>query len=430
MLWGGYNTGLWYVLDPAFPSSDWELVHGLRAFLPLLAGWLAILAMLARQNLPPGAIEGPLGFLAFYALIGVASSLLLSNEQFQATYWALAFGSVVLVLMSTLSDADPVRSVSSLVTLSWIIAVVMMLAILVALPHIGGPSLAPGENNPLSAEARRGGFVTADIVGMAGTRNTGLARYAAVAGLAGLGRLWRGGLFVRGLWFLVLVVSGYSLVVAQGRTAMIGFVAGSFVILALARRRRLLLLIWTPLAIVLMWSGGVFERLWVYGTRTGEFDPTLSGRTVTWQQGWELFKQSPWIGFGGQADRYYLEGQHMHDALLHALVQTGLLGTIPFVLAFVIASVLVARLYFARRPHGGLALLDEVPGFLVFFAIVSITESTAYFSSNWLFCAPVLAYLQLMAWQQRVARASASRALRMRVRLSRPRLAAPSQVSS
>lgn len=419
MLWAGYNTGPGYVLDPAFPSSNWELVHGLRAFLPLLAGWLALTMLLARQRVVSQAVEGPLGLLIVFAFVGLLASALLSEEPLQALYWAFAMGAIILVLMAVLCGAEEQPAMSRLLTLNWLIATALTLGILIGLPFLGGPS--PSLVNPLDPHAHWGRFATPDFIGMAGTRNTGLARYAAVAGVAAAGRLWQGRFPLRAFWFLVLLLSGYALLFAQGRTETVGFVVGVTVILLLRRTGRLLLLGWGSLAGLLMWRAETFERLWIYGTRTGQFDPTLSGRIATWKQGWELFQQSPWVGFGFQADRYFLGGQHMHSALLHALVETGLLGTIPFVLAFVLAGVLVVRLYSGERSRRSPALLDEIPGVLALFLVMSLMESTAYFSANLLFCAPVLAYLQLMAWKRRLPKWPERRAARDRVSAVRGR---------
>jgi hypothetical protein len=46
LLWAGYNTGLWFVEDPHFPANSLQLIHGLRAFVPLVGAWIAILLML------------------------------------------------------------------------------------------------------------------------------------------------------------------------------------------------------------------------------------------------------------------------------------------------------------------------------------------------------------------------------------------------
>ncbi len=420
LIWSGYNTGPWYVMDPNFPSSNLELIHGVRAFFPLLAGWFALLWLLTpSKTTNRGAFEGPLGLMLVYSLVGVISSMLLSPGWFGTSYWALAYGSVALVGIAILSTDQPLETASSVLTLSGIIAVVMTVGIVIGMPLIGGPSVTA---DPLSLHTISSGYRTASFAGMSGTRNTGFARYAAVAGLYALGRMWQGRMVLRSIWFMVLLFSGYCLLAAQGRSEMVAFIAGSLVILLLRRSRRAVLAVWGMGIVVLMFLGHMFDWLWDYGTRTGHFDPSLTGRTETWHEGWKLFLHSPWIGFGFQADRVFLH-QHMHDALLHALVQTGLLGTIAFVLALVLSVFLMAKLYIASQVRRSTVFRDEVPGLLAFFIVLSVTESTAYFSADWLLLAPVLAYIQVLAWQQGVLKGRARSAYGSAVRMCRPALA-------
>jgi len=417
LIWAGYNTGPWVVARPGFPASKLEFFQGIRAFFPQLAGWLALLWLLLQQKVKSWTLEGPLGLMLLFSLVGVVSSLLFSPYEFQSAYWGLAFASTALVAIVILSNERPVEAASALLTLSEFIAVFMMAGIIVGMPLLGGSSVLPGD--PLALHSVTSGYATAGFLGMAGTRNTGFARYAAVAGLAALGRIWRGKPFYRLLWLGVLVVAGYCLFAAQGRSEILGFAAGSFIILMLRRSRRAILVVWGVMLTALMALGHVFDQLWDYGTRTGHFDPSLSGRTVLWQQGWVLFKHSPWIGLGFQADRYFPPHQQISNTLMHALVQTGLLGTLAFMIAMILAIVLMVKLYVTSQTTRSAIFRDEVPGLLAFFIVLSITESTAFFSASWLLLAPVLAYIQVLAWQQKALRAKMSYARRF------PHLAGP-----
>lgn len=125
---------------------------------------------------------------------------------------------------------------------------------------------------------------------------------------------------------------------------------------------------------------------------------TLSGRTAVWAEGLRLFKQSPLLGFGFHADRLLL-GTHMHNAFLHALLQTGLLGTIPFVAALLLAWGLLIRVLLRRSalpsPHQHLVV--QTAGVLAFLSVRAIPESTgAFFGVDWLLLAPLLFYVQLL----------------------------------
>ncbi|MCI0895372.1 MAG: O-antigen ligase family protein, partial [Chloroflexi bacterium] len=126
---------------------------------------------------------------------------------------------------------------------------------------------------------------------------------------------------------------------------------------------------------------------------------TLTGRTAVWAQGWQLLKLSPLFGFGFHADRLLLDGQHMHNAVMHALVQTGLIGTIPFVGAFLWGWILLFKALrnLARLPAVHKQLVIQAGGVLAFLSLRAIPESTgAFFGVDWLLLAPLLLYLQVV----------------------------------
>jgi len=424
MLWAGYNTGPNLVLDPSFPADTRVLIHGVRAFFPILAGWLALMLMLVRGGMKKPAIMGPLGLFSFFTIIGLGSSFLIPAEQaWQAVWWGVAFGAPLAVLVLTLSDPEPDYAVKNLLTFSWVIDIAMMVAIILALPVIGGPSFMPGEGR---GSHMGGTFVVNEFAGMAGPRNTGLGRYAGVAALAALGRLWQERGWVRLFWIMVLPASLYVLVVARGRTEILAFIVAAFVVLVLRRMSRLVMLSWGMVATWLLATGGLLQRFWQYWTRGGRFDPTLSGRTMTWRQGWEVFNTSPWVGLGFHADRWFLAGAHIHNGLLHALLQSGLIGTAAFVAAFAVALVFMVRLYWLGPESARLLLAAEVPGILIFFTIMNVTESSAYFSANWLLLAPAMAYLQLAFWKDRTFRFAVARRTRALGQPRRLLVASPS----
>jgi len=124
----------------------------------------------------------------------------------------------------------------------------------------------------------------------------------------------------------------------------------------------------------------------------------FSGRQAVWSDGWGLFKESPFWGYGFQADRLML-GTHMHNSVMHAMLQTGLLGTIPFVLAIVFAWILLLRLVknLPVLASSDKHLVIQCAGVLAFFTMRSFPESTgAFFGVDWLIIAVMLFYLQLV----------------------------------
>jgi len=424
MLWGGYNTSFERLLEPGFPRNALDLFHGLRAFFPIVAGWLAGLMLVVKGTRAGRTLAGPLGLLAVYALIGIISSLLVSSQPLTAVYWACQYAAVILVLWVSLSEEDPLSRIVRLIKLNWIIAVLFS-TVLLGLIWLD-PDVTLKAPGILVVRSHGGGGNPQELLGMATTRNTGVARYAAIAGLAALTRIMEGSALSRIAWSLVLLFSVLGLATVQARTALMAFLAGGFLLLWLRRSLRPLFLAGVPVAGLLLAVTGSYGAFWAYLTRGKVFDPTLSGRTAIWELGWALFQESPWLGLGFHADRIFLGWQHMHNALLHALVQTGLLGTIPYVAAIVCAWILVVRLYRARPLRGLSPLPIEIPAVLAFFTISSITESTfAFFGTPWLLSAPLIAYVQVLAWQTRRSRSAIGVAPRARMCGVQPRLLAP-----
>jgi len=125
---------------------------------------------------------------------------------------------------------------------------------------------------------------------------------------------------------------------------------------------------------------------------------TLSGRIDgVWIDAGRLFMNNPLVGYGFQADRFFLNGQHAHNTILQVLIQTGIFGTIPFLLAFVFTFIILYKLFKKNMLEDRERyFLIAITAALVFFAVRSITESVAFFSADWLFVAPIIAYIQCL----------------------------------
>ena len=109
-------------------------------------------------------------------------------------------------------------------------------------------------------------------------------------------------------------------------------------------------------------------------------------------------KQSPFLGYGFHADRLVL-GTHMHNAILHSLLQTGFIGALAFIGTFVYGAVLLFRLLknLSYLPPVHKQMVVQTAGIMVLLSIRSVWESTgAFFGVDWLILAPLLLYLQIL----------------------------------
>ena len=408
LLWAGYNTGLWFVEDPRFPVSFMQLIHGLRAFVPLVAAWIAFLLMLTRINRLVRWILGPLGLILLYAVVGLASSAFVSIEPVDAIYWGGMYLATVLVLLAIVPVEDPLPDLRQVLLLNWIVDGMLTLSLLGALPFLGRQAMAESDAGPVGVRAYGASY--GETLGMASTRNTGFGRYAAISGIVALARVWEGKRRTRLIWGGVLAASLYALVLSNGRTEVLAFIAGAFLVLAPLKKKRAVFVVVGIASAALLGLVGFYDKFFRYITRSGRMDVTMvtmSGRTYTWEHGWKLFLTSPWWGLGFQADRYYLH-QHMHDAFLHVLVQSGILGGGAILLALLIVLTLTAKYFFLRPPRDKALIPPEIPGVLVFVTISSVAESTfAYYSAAWLLTAPIFAYVLALDRHMRRSQAKA-----------------------
>jgi hypothetical protein len=136
------------------------------------------------------------------------------------------------------------------------------------------------------------------------------------------------------------------------------------------------------------------------GTTVFEKLPLLSltGRVFVWEDGLELIKDRPLLGYGFHADRLVLR-EHMHNTYLHGVLQTGLIGALPLIIGLVLTWILflkaVLKLSRLTVAHRHSVIL--VGGVLALFSVRTIPESTgALFGVDWLLLAPLLLYLELL----------------------------------
>jgi O-antigen ligase len=407
MLWASLNTDPTRILGM---NNLLDLFHGLRAYLVLLAAYLVVLIILMRRSFSLPLFRGPLWLIMSYSLVGVIASLLLSPKPAIALYWAAAHLSVLVVLALIVSGANSLACIRQVINLNWLIVGALSLALFAVSWDViftGGLRLRDtGEFQP--------GYLVSvykpEVFGMPMVRATGISRFAAVLGIVALCRLWYSRRVWRLSWMLLLLFSLVVLFLFQARGAIVAFMTASFLVLVLhlGVKAKVVLPAAAVLLLVVVWAFGFPQSLWQYLARGQSLDSfiyQMSGRRETWEAGWELFQQSPLLGFGFHADRFLLGGQQMHNSFFHALVQTGILGTTLFVGAFASAWIWLFRSLKrrTRMPSVERAWLIETAGVLSFLTVLSISQSTgAFYGVEWLLLAPLVAHIQILGWSKTV----------------------------
>jgi O-antigen ligase len=209
------------------------------------------------------------------------------------------------------------------------------------------------------------------------------------------------------IWGIVLGASLYALVIANGRTETLGFLGGLFIIMIAERKKRTANILIAIAGAVLLGVRGFYSEFYLYLTRTGHIDLTMTGRVPIWEEGWHAIEGSPWIGLGFQADRYVVR-EHMHNAFLHVFIQSGLIGGTAILIALAITWYYLLKYFIFRPPSDQSLIPQEIPAIFMFLTISSVMESTfAYFSAAWLLSAPIVAYVVALNVHLRRERARA-----------------------
>ena len=401
LVWSGYNSTIYVCRDPSFPKSFINLLHGVRAFFPILAGLIAAARLAQRRSIPKWLAFGPLALLLLYAGFGLASSLFVSPEPVGGAYWVLQYVSVIMVVMAIASGPEPEAHLQRYISVNWGCCAVICLCLLAGIPFLGGGAVSHTPGSPLGVVAY--GRLPGEVMGMAGTRNTGFGRFAGVVILVGLAKLLhdrrdKKTLF---LWMPLTVAAGLALLLSQARTSWVSVVIAATVLVARAPTRwRVPLIMIGLLALPLVFLTGLGNAFAAYLTRQRGFDPTLTGRTGIWLEGWHVLQQSPWAGLGFWGDRLFVHGSNMQSTLFDALVQAGFLGIVPFVIALLWVWVGVLRFYSTKPAGEASSLPGELLAVMTFITIYSITEITySFYSVGWMVMAPLLAHVQLRVYQ-------------------------------
>ncbi len=146
----------------------------------------------------------------------------------------------------------------------------------------------------------------------------------------------------RSWYVLLLIASLVTMVLAQTRTAIAGFLFGFFLILLFSKRLGIsaFLSFFVAPLLVLSSVGGL---IWAFLERgeTSRQLSTLSSRTVWWGAAWKAFWDRPLTGYGAYAGGRFAvlaklgasTTSTMHSDYLEVIVGTGIWGMIPFLLA-------------------------------------------------------------------------------------------------
>jgi hypothetical protein len=381
LVWAGMYSDVSKFSWDSLLQSPSSFVLALRPFLPIIAVVFGLVLLIKSGRVTLVLSSGPILALALYGVVG-GFFFFLSPDPFLSAYWAALFLSAVFVAWVLVNQENPERQAMTLMDINTAVIVVIVIF------YLFGPlwPVLRGASNPRLYRLPFGlGIQTANGVG----------RFAGVLALVALSRLRQPESLKRVLWLGLLGIAVVSLALSESRTAILGFIVGSLLIV-IANRKFTWLIAGIP---------GVFYFLykaWFVWRFKGSFENAffLTGRETTWRRALSLSLRSPLVGHGFHADRLMLEGEHVHMAYLHSLIQSGVLGALLFTGAFVGLWFIIVKNRIIQRTTSAAGaqnfLLTESLAILGFLAARSFFESTAaFYGVDLLFLVPCMAYIQI-----------------------------------
>jgi O-antigen ligase len=272
-----------------------DLAAAYRISLVGITAFLLLVRLVLRR--PPwmqSLFRGLVGIMAVFALLCVVSTLWSFNPPW-TLYKSLEYLVDISLLAAILATAGSIESYDTLMDWTWVIC-----GLLVAVAWLEAP-IWPEEalegaggymGGPL--RFRLSGVYPGQGFNMLGTYGAILATIAICRLLSTAGRKHD-----RAWYVLLLVVGAVTMVFAQTRSAIGGFVVGVILAFIFTKRARLGAVLGVVSAAVLALLGtGPVIRNFLQRGQSQEQIASLSGRLEWWGVAWEAFKQHPFTGYG------------------------------------------------------------------------------------------------------------------------------------
>lgn len=352
------------------PFDFWSLY---RAGLVGVVGVVLLgLESVGRLRFLPSLFRGLLGLLAAYALFSLVSTAWSVHRPW-TLYKSLEYLVDVSLLAAILDRVRSAQAFKALFDWTWTLLWAMAASVWLGL------FIWPG------AVTRSVGNLGLQIQGvLPAISANGVGELGAVLGVVSLVRLLDRGPN-RHLHVVLFTVAMATLILAQSRSPLAGFLLAVPIILFATRRVGVIMFISLALpAVLLLTRAG--EILWRYVLRdqgTALF-LSLSGRTDWWELAMASFSARPLVGLGAYAGTQFAvmsqvsrEIASIHSTWVQALVDTGILGAL--LLTLVVGGAWVIGLKTLRRlDRTGIEhrLLTEALAVLAVLTVRSVFTST------------------------------------------------------
>ena len=200
------------------------------------------------------------------------------------------------------------------------------------------------------------------------------------------------------VYFCLSIILLLALLFNTKRTALFGVLGGFVIVYMIFEKKRdkyfrivligLCVLVAFMIAISLVPSlSVVYDRLaFIFD---GSQDKNLNSRFALWEQSWDAFKNSPFIGNGWRWVKHSLfsDNRDVHNTFLQLLAENGIIGAFPFFMFFIIQYRRALKLVRSVKDN-----IDIIPSevavtscfclFLQTYMIIYMAVTTSFYSQN------------------------------------------------
>jgi O-antigen ligase len=346
--------------------------------------------------------RGLIGLIAGYALLSIASAAW-SVYPTWTLYKSTEFLIDVALITAIVASIRAPEEFATFFDWTW-----LLIALLVGTAWLGAviwPNRAFIHGVGLLGIQLRGVLPAID--------SNGLAELSAVLGIVFLTRF----LFASGqksFYILGFLAAVSTLILAQGRSALAGFVVASCLALFATRRIGLIALC-SPLILSLLALTPAAEVFWEFLLRgqQAEYFDSLSGRTDIWRLGWTLAQEQPLTGYGAYAGPRFAgaispmgaRASSMLSTWFEILLGLGFPGAV-LVLGALLA-VWVTLLRFVYKVKGKNVLMRRLA--LEALGVLTVISVRSIFTPNLIWHPPV-SFLLVLGFAEFIRRTYRSRA--------------------
>lgn len=383
-----------------------EAPLGLEVAHRLLSVGLIGFLLLPRIIRSPGAVfRGVPGLLVAFALWRLGSTGWSVYPE-----WTL-YRSVEYLIIALLTVYTASSMKTSAEFYAWLNAVWGWLAVLVALAW-KDILLFPQEALRPSAS---GALVPFQLFGVLPIQNAaGLAQLAGILAIVGINRWLEGRRSA--LWFVLVAWAVVTMGIAQGRSAIAGFLLGALLVVVLRKRWNVLALVGVVTLGLIMESARNVAVGFLQRGQSVELLMSFSGRKYWWDYTWtQLILERPILGFGAfTGGRFLVQpvvgspfGSTVDNAWVELWLDTGIVGVVVFALlvAWMLRIFLVAATLSAHADPDKRNTAIECSGVLGLLLVRSWFGSSMTLQGAF----PVFALVGYAAFLQRSARRGSPR---------------------